>query len=595
MRVALVHDWLTGMRGGERVLLEMCRLFPEATLFTLLHRPGSVAEQIEALEIRTSFLNRIPGVHERYRYYLPLYPLAVSRLDLRGFDLILSSSHAVAKGVQKPAGSVHVCYCHTPMRYIWDMQSDYFHYGDAWRLGRTCLRAVAPALRAWDRRTAAGVDHFIANSLHVKERIARYYGRTADVIPPPIDTSFFSLSPNGHHGSFYLVVSAAVPFKRLDLAVETFNRIGKPLVVAGSGPDLEVLKKRAASNIQFTGYVPDEDLRLLYRDCRALVVPGREDFGMASLEAQACGRPVVAFGTGGSLESVIDGRTGILFQEQTCASLEGAIRRLEATAFDPARLKENAERFSVARFQRSLMEAVERTVTASGRSLSEGVSPSFGDAAALDGLHPSLAGMGGLAKRGIDILVSSCALAILGLPLLAVALCIRLTSTGPALFFQWRLGHRGRPFRIVKFRTMIAGAEGDKKPTWALDRDPRCTRLGNFLRRLGIDELPQLWNVLKGEMSLVGPRPERPEFHRLFSERLPPFARRLEVRGGLTGLAQVRGWRGNTSVDERLRSDIEYIERWSVWKDIGILLLTPRALWRRKQHPPVSPPVLNTR
>ena len=156
MRVALVHDWLTGMRGGERVLLEMCRLFPEATLFTLLHRPGSVAEQIEALEIRTSFLNRIPGVHERYRYYLPLYPLAVSRLDLRGFDLILSSSHAVAKGVRKPAGSVHVCYCHTPMRYIWDMQSDYFHYGDAWRLGRTCLRAVAPALRAWDRRTEIG-------------------------------------------------------------------------------------------------------------------------------------------------------------------------------------------------------------------------------------------------------------------------------------------------------------------------------------------------------------------------------------------------------------------------------------------------------
>jgi lipopolysaccharide/colanic/teichoic acid biosynthesis glycosyltransferase len=294
---------------------------------------------------------------------------------------------------------------------------------------------------------------------------------------------------------------------------------------------------------------------------------------------------------------VIDGRTGILFQEQTCASLEAALRRLEGSIFDPARLRENAERFSVARFQRSLMEAVEKTVTASGRSLSEAprVSPSFGDAAGAQGLHPSLTGIGGLAKRSVDILVSSCALAVLGLPLLAVALCIRLTSPGPALFFQWRLGHGGRTFRIVKLRTMVAGAEGDEKPRWAVDRDPRCTRLGNLLRRFGIDELPQLWNVLRGEMSLVGPRPERPEFHRLFSEQLPPFARRVEVRSGLTGLAQVRGWRGNTSVEERLRSDLEYIERWSVWKDIGILLVTPRTLWRRKQHPAVSPPVLNTR
>src|SRR5881396_203386 len=198
MRIALVHDWLTGMRGGERVLEQMCALFPEATLFTLLHHKGSVSPAIEAMRIRTSFLDRLPGIHRNYRYFLPLYPWAISSLDLDGYDLILSSSHAAAKSVRKPGGSLHICYCHTPMRYIWDSQTDYFQYADPLRLRRAALRALTVPLRSWDRRTSHRVDCFIANSRHVQERIARCYNRPATVIYPPVDTTFFAPSKNGH-------------------------------------------------------------------------------------------------------------------------------------------------------------------------------------------------------------------------------------------------------------------------------------------------------------------------------------------------------------------------------------------------------------
>ena len=360
------------MRGGERVLLEMCRLFPEATLFTLLHRPSSVARQIEALEIRTSFLNRIPGVHERYRYYLPLYPLAVSRLDLRGFDLILSSSHAVAKGVQKPAGSVHVCYCHTPMRYIWDMQSDYFHYGDAWRIGRTCLRTVAPALRAWDRRTAARVDHFIANSRFVQERIRRYYGRDSEIIYPPVDTEFFTASPSCRREEFYLVSGALAPYKRIDKVIEAFNKLGRRLVVAGDGPELNRLRKIAKTNVEFRGWVTDEELQRLYRSARALVTAGREDFGIVVVEAQACGCPVVALSAGGSLETIQDGVNGILFAEQHVDDIVRAIHRFETMTWPVERVRHQVERFSRENFQARIRSFVsERTAGSSAVRVAE--------------------------------------------------------------------------------------------------------------------------------------------------------------------------------------------------------------------------------
>jgi lipopolysaccharide/colanic/teichoic acid biosynthesis glycosyltransferase/glycosyltransferase involved in cell wall biosynthesis len=571
VRVALVHDWLTGMRGGERVLEELCELFPHATLFTLFHARGSVTPRIEAMPIRTSFLDRLPGAARHYRYLLPLYPWAVSRFDLRGFDVIISNSHAAAKGIRKPPGSIHICYCLTPMRYIWDMQEEYFHYSDPLGLRRAALKAMTTPLRAWDVATAARVDQFIADSRHVQDRISRCYGRSAELIYPPVETSFFTpdQDADGVPG-FYLIVSALVPYKRLDLAVDAFNELGRSLIVVGSGPDLELLRKRARSNIEFRGFVPKDELRMLYRKCRALVIPGQEDFGLASLEAQACGRPAVAYGAGGSLESVIDEVTGVLFRRPTTNALVEAVRRLERISFNPGKLRANAERFSAERFRQSMRAMVEKAQNSSKGKAVFALRP----AQPPRHPHPSLSGLSGLLKRSLDISVSLLGLAILGLPILLTALAIRLGSPGPGFFFQSRVGLGGQSFDMVKLRTMREDAELDEGPTWAVKDDPRCTQIGGWLRRHGVDELPQLWNVLKGEMSLVGPRPERPEFHTIFEAEMPEFARRLVVRGGLTGLAQIRGWRGDTSVEERLRSDLEYIETWSFVKDLWIIVRT---------------------
>jgi lipopolysaccharide/colanic/teichoic acid biosynthesis glycosyltransferase/glycosyltransferase involved in cell wall biosynthesis len=584
MKVALVHDWLTGMRGGERVLEEFCKLFPDATLFTLFHHPGSVTQRIESMPIRTSVLNRIPGAGRHYRNLLPLNPWAVSRLDLSGFDLVLSSSHAVAKGIRKPRESIHICYCHTPMRYIWDAQSDYFHYGDPTGIRRTLLAAMKPPLRAWDRATSQSVDYFIANSRNVQERIARHYARPAEVVYPPVDTQFFTPLQNGNGASYHLVVSALVPFKRLDLAVAAFNQLRRPLVIVGGGPDLETLKKRAAANICFKGFVSDEELRELYRHCRSLIIPGREDFGIVSLEAQACGRPIVAYAAGGALESVSDGETGILFCNQTPESLIDAINRCERTSFDPTLLRANAERFSSARFREAIKETVERERI-------KNAPWSHGKPREMPGLHrlgdnrrhASLTGISGNAKRSLDLLAALCGLVLLGPLLLLTALLIRLTSRGSGFFHQRRLSLEGRVFMMSKLRTMHSDAEPEHAPIWAVDNDPRCTRLGGWLRRWSLDELPQLWSIIKGDMSLVGPRPERPELHEIFETKFPGFGRRLEVRGGLTGLAQIRGWRGDSSLEERLKADLEYIETWSVRQDILILLKTPIALWRASQ------------
>lgn len=588
MKVALVHDWLTGMRGGERVLEHLCELFPDATLFTLFHKPGSVSPKIESMPIHASFLNRLPQAVKYYPYLLPFYPMAVSKFDLSGFDLILSISHAAAKGIRKPRNSVHVCYCLTPMRYIWDMRKDYFQYSDPIRLKRNALQAITLPFRAWDRSTARRVDHFIAISQYVQNRISKYYGRDSDVIYPPVDTEFFTPSSNAGHSDFYLMVSALVSYKRVDVAIEAFNQLPTPLIIVGGGPDLARLKAKAAPNVQLRGFVSDEDLRDLYQRCRGVVITACEDFGLVSLEAQACGRPAVAFAAGGSVESIVDGETGILFGPRTADGLIEAIKRLESTQFNPDRLRQNAERFSCRMFRQALTKCVQKNFQPCSSSRSpkklgrqvRAVQRSAGE-------HPSVAS---IAKRAVDIVLSGCAFLLLGLPLLAIALLIRLQSSGPAFFFQTRVGYRGRKFTIAKLRTMRANAESDGCAVWAVENDSRCTPLGGFLRRYGIDELPQLWNVLKGEMSLVGPRPERPMFHQLFAAEFPDFARRLEVRGGITGLAQIRGWRGNTDIQGRIKSDLEYIEQWSFGKDLLILCRTPLSIVRMpKQQPGLSP------
>jgi lipopolysaccharide/colanic/teichoic acid biosynthesis glycosyltransferase/glycosyltransferase involved in cell wall biosynthesis len=599
MRVALVHDWLTGMRGGERVLEELCGIFPDASLFTLFHQPGSVSRRIEAMPIQPSPLNRIPGATRYYRYLLPLFPWAIAQFDLKGLDLIISVSHAAAKAIRKPPGSLHVCYCLTPMRFIWDMQPDYFQYADRLRIRKTALRALSGWLREWDCRTSGQVDHFIADSRHVQKRISTSYGRDSDVIYPPVDTEYFTPSQDGCGAGPYLAVSALVSYKRVDLIIDAFNRLGYPLVIVGAGPDFNALRKRAAGNVQLKGLVSDEELRDLYRRSRAVIVASREDFGLVSLEAQACGRPTVAFAAGGALESIADGETGILFPKQEVDSLVEAVRRLENTSFSLARLRTNAERFSRENFRNAMSGAIEEMwgTFCAGQSARSGSRPTRPDAGVLppfesSGRHASLAGIAGATKRCADILLSLSAILVLGLPVLLVALFIRRRTPGPAFFVQARVGLGGRRFLMYKLRTMYVDAEKQYGPTWAVKDDPRCTPLGGFLRRYGIDELPQLWNVLKADMSLIGPRPERPEFQEHFEARLAGFRRRLEVRAGMTGLAQIRGWRGDTSVEERLRSDLDYIDNWSVWRDVLILLRTPVALFCSKPRPShPGPPV----
>ena len=354
-RVALVHDWLTGMRGGERCLEVFAELFPDADLYTLLHVPGSVSPVIESRRIVTSFIQRMPRARERYRQYLPLFPAAVRAFDLRGYDLVLSSSHAVAKSVRAPAGALHVCYCFTPMRYVWDLYDDYCG-ARAGLAARLVMPPLAAWLRRWDRRTAAGVHHFVAISRFVADRIRRAYGRSAEVIHPPVDVSRFRLDDAA--GEFYLVVSALTPYKRVDLAVEACNRLGRRLLVVGSGPEAPRLRTLAGPTVELLGWRDDAETAGLYARCRALLFPPREDFGIAPLEAMAAGRPVIAFGEGGARETVVPPGegvppTGLFFARQTVEDLSDAIRRFEASAgqFEPKALRRRAEAFDRALFR----------------------------------------------------------------------------------------------------------------------------------------------------------------------------------------------------------------------------------------------------
>ena len=350
MRVALVHDWLTGMRGGERVLEGFMDLFPNAEIFTLMHIPGSVSEEIEARPIHTSFVQHLPGSAGKYRWYLPVFPWAIEQLDLSGFDLVLSSSHCAAKAVVTDPGSVHLCYCHTPMRYAWDQFDAYFSAQRNGRARYLMIRAVIAWLRRWDRATAARVDAFAANSAWVADRIERYYGRTATVIPPPVDTGFFTPVDNGERNDYYLVVSALSPYKRIDVVIEAFNRMQRPLVVAGSGPDAERLEELAGPTVEVRGWVDKDTLRELYRRSRGLVLAAVEDAGIVPLEAMACGRPAIVLNRGGAPEAVIDGRTGIYIREQSATAVAEAIDRADRVSFNSAEIGEAALHYGADRF-----------------------------------------------------------------------------------------------------------------------------------------------------------------------------------------------------------------------------------------------------
>jgi glycosyltransferase involved in cell wall biosynthesis len=350
----LVHDWLTGMRGGEKVLESLCRLFPDADLLTLVHVPGSVSRSIEARRIRTSVVQRLPRPARFYRHYLPFFPTAIELFDLDEADLVVSTSHCAAKAVVAPGRAAHICYCHSPMRYAWDQFDSYFGADRVGAVAHQVFRRVMAALARWDRATAPRVDRFVANSRFVAGRIARYYNRSASVLHPPADVSFFTPEDGdgqGRVGPGFLVVSALVPYKRIDIAIEAARLLDVPLTIVGGGPDEARLRARAGPHVEFTGPLDDESLRDRYRRAQALVMTAEEDFGIVAVEAMACGRPVVALGRGGAAESVEDGVTGLLVREATAEAFAAAMGDCRRRAFDPARARARAEAFSVARFE----------------------------------------------------------------------------------------------------------------------------------------------------------------------------------------------------------------------------------------------------
>lgn len=367
MRVAIVHDWLNGMRGGERVLEALLELYPSAELYTLFHDPGSVSEQIESRPILASVLDRLPGGRRYYRHLLPLYPWAVGRFDLTGFDLVISSSHCAAKGVRVPELTPHVCYCHTPMRYLWDQYDAYFAKGRVSLPTRLAMSVVAGPLRRWDARTALEVDHFVANSRHIQDRIKRCYGRESNVVHPPVDLERFSPGPEPR-ADFYLTLGALVPYKRLDLAVAAFNRLGQPLRVVGAGVERKRLRAMAGPNVRIEGLVSDEEVVTLLARCRALILPGVEDFGIGVVEALASGAPVIALGEGGALDTVHEAgngtdpsmANGVFFPEQTVEALLQAVERFQRLDFDPAAVAASAADFSRSRFLQGMRVEIER-------------------------------------------------------------------------------------------------------------------------------------------------------------------------------------------------------------------------------------------
>jgi glycosyltransferase involved in cell wall biosynthesis len=345
------------MRGGEKALEVLCEQYPDAELFTLVHVPGSVSPVIERRPIHTSFVQRLPMVKRLYRHYLPLFPTAVEQFGFDRFDLVVSISHCCVKSIVHPSSVPHLCYCLTPMRYAWDQFDAYFGPERVGRFGSAAMRPVMARLARWDRDTANRVDRYVAISHYVAGRIRRYYNREPIVIYPPVDTEYFRPDPSGPD-RFALVVSALVPYKRIDLAISACRIAGVPLKIAGDGPERAALERVAGSGVQFLGRCSDEDIRTLYRRAAVTLLPGEEDFGIVPLEAQACGRPVVALGRGGALETVVAGETGILVGESTPEAFADGIAQALDRSFDAGAIRRHAEGFSRARFAEEMAAAL---------------------------------------------------------------------------------------------------------------------------------------------------------------------------------------------------------------------------------------------
>jgi glycosyltransferase involved in cell wall biosynthesis len=358
MKVAIVHYWLVGMRGGEKVVEALAEMYPQADIFTHVYVPEMISEKIREHRIIPTFINALPRASKMYKTYLPLMPLALEQCDLRGYDLVISSESGPAKGVIPPAEALHVCYCHTPMRYIWNMYHDY--RDGAGRVTRMMMPALSHYLRMWDVSTAARVDSFVANSETVAKRIRRYYGADSVVIHPPVDTNSFSIAPPSELEDYYLMAGELVSYKRPDLAVRAFNELKLKLVVIGGGDMLDEVRRLAGPTVTVLGAQPFDVLRRHYAKCRALIFPGEEDFGMVPVEAMASGRPVIAFGRGGAVETVAKGLSGVFFAEQTLESISLAVKELDKIEIDPAKIAAHAERFGKDHFFRKMREHIDR-------------------------------------------------------------------------------------------------------------------------------------------------------------------------------------------------------------------------------------------
>lgn len=357
MKVALIHDWLTGMRGGEKVLEVFCELFPEARLFTLIHKKGSVSKTIETMDIQTSFLQKLPFIFQKYRYFLPFFPYAIERFDLRDYDLIISLSHCVALGVITHPASCHISYCFTPIRYAWDMNHDYF--GDRRGISRLIISWSLTHLRQWDVTASHRVDKFVSISKHVSNRIRKFYRRDSTVIYPPVNIDNYHTIEK--YENFYLIVSALSPYKRIDIAVNAFNLLKLPLVIIGEGPQYKQLQSHAGDNISFIGWQPDNVVSDYFARCKAFIFCGEEDFGITVLEANAAGRPVIAYRAGGALETIIEGETGVFFDDPTPASLAEAIENFNPLDYHSEKIRKHAMQFNRTQFKKQISDYIERT------------------------------------------------------------------------------------------------------------------------------------------------------------------------------------------------------------------------------------------
>jgi len=575
-RVAIVHDWLTSMRGGERVVEALCNVFPQADLFTLTWDPERLSPALARRRTRTSAIHAVanaPFVRGRFRALLPFFPLAVESFDLDGYSLVLSSSHCVAIGAIAPPTALHVAYVHSTLRYAHEAQGAYEASVPGGHLGRALFRGTTRYLRRWEASAATRPHMLVANSTYTRQRILRYYQRDAMVIEPPIETRRFEQAAEGTSpaaGAPFLLVSALVPNKRVDLALHAFRGRPEPLVVVGEGPERARLEPLAGPNVTMLPRVGEDQLTRLFAGCRALLHTGVDDFGMVMVEALSAGVPVLACAEGGALDIVRDGETGLLIPAPTVESVRATLDRFARCrgAFDPAVLRTFARRFDRDEFERRFMDVVEDARRKHRDGGGNGVGGSGprepiakGDLRPGEDTMKPRSRASAAAKRVVDVVLSASGLVLTAPLQAALGAWIRLDSDGPALFSQRRVGLHGRPFTLVKLRTMEDGG--------------RVTRVGQVLRPLGLDELPQLWNVLRGDMSIVGPRPEVPGRVALLGDRIPGYHTRHQMRPGITGWAQIHGLRGDAASSvERLRFDIRYLREWSLAMDGRILART---------------------